>query len=167
MPRTSTITRASNNFTIISILSITSFTTSPYDLLPDGTAIEIQHASSAQAEQIEPSSQHELNAFVVHRKHNHSQGTWIKDHRLLQHNLPPPRYHLPFPLHRHYRRSCQQPQHLQRSLWGQDAHMPSWTTTTPTRGLLQPSCTTSHLSPQRNVRRGRCQLGRVPGQCAL
>ena len=45
---------ASDSYIIISILRFSLRTTSPYDLLPDGTPVERKQASSAQADQIEP-----------------------------------------------------------------------------------------------------------------
>ena len=98
-----TQTRAHKTFT--TMCAITSYIiipiikqlciTSPYDLLPHGMAVAIEHASSAQAEKIESSSLRELNA-LVHLMHLHHKGTWTRDNwllqlRLLRLSLPQPR----------------------------------------------------------------------------
>ena len=71
--QTSTTTRAITSNIIISILKQLC-NKGPYDLLPHGKAVAIEHASSAQAEKIEPSSSREHNA-LVHLTHLHRKGT--------------------------------------------------------------------------------------------
>ena len=139
-PRTSTITRVFYSYIIISILKQLCIT-SPYDLLPPGTVIAIEHTSSAQADNIEPSSLRELNA-LVHLTHPHRKGTWTRDNRLLRLSRPQPRRLLPFLYHRRNHRLCQQHHRHPLLLWARDVHMPSLTLMTPTSVQQRQSYTT-------------------------
>ena len=130
-PKTSTTMCAITSYIIISILKQLCIT-NPYDLLPIGTVVAIEHASSAQAEKIEPSSLCELNT-LMHLMHPHHKGTWTRDNRLLRLSLPQPWRLLPYQRHSCHRRLCQHHQRHPLLLWARDVHTPSLALTTPTQ----------------------------------
>ena len=125
---------------------------SPYNLLPKGRAIEIYHASSVLADKFSPSSQHELNALVMHNRHHHLKVIWNLQTLLLPLPKLLPQQHLQFCLLHHCLCQHYQQHKLHQRLllhqllhWDQDAPMPSWTLTISMLVLQPPSCTISFL----------------------